>query len=116
METTNAGELSKFCKNVLRKSAKMHYFSLFYTKFYKPSVNSFRVWTKNTKWWGIFDEISIENLTIKKFVEKMLLKMEPSEITSFFYNNISNFGGGRVPGVPPCYATFSLVRLRSAEM
>ena len=33
----------------------------------------------------------IEFLTI---FEKLLLKIEPSEITSFFYNNIFHFGGG----------------------
>ena len=41
----------------------------------------------------------MEFLTI---LEKLLLKIEPSEITSFFYNNFFRFGGGgNVHYVPP---------------
>ena len=45
----------------------------------------------------ILDENSIEKLTFKLFLEKLLLKIEPSEITSFFYKNFFNFGGGTFP-------------------
>ena len=38
-------------------SAKMHYFSLFYTKLLKPRVNFSRVWTKNTNCWAVFEKI-----------------------------------------------------------
>ena len=36
---------------------------------------------------------------------KLLQIIEPSEITSFFYNNFSVSGGGGFPPVPPGYAT-----------
>ena len=34
-----------------------------------------------------------------------MLKIGPSEIKSFFYNNFFNFGGRNVPGLPPGSAT-----------
>ena len=37
------------------------------------------------------------------FCENLLRKIEPSEITSFFYSTFFNFGGGGVE--PPAYAT-----------
>ena len=43
-------DFSKILKNVLRKSRKMHYFSIFFKKFNKPCVKFLRVWTKNTSW------------------------------------------------------------------
>ena len=107
--------LRKFWKLFLRKLLKMHYFCLFYTKVYTPCVNFSRVWTKNTNCWKSFeksmkilDENSIEILTFKLFLEMLMLKIEPSEITSFFYNNFFQFRGWNVPGVPPPgYATDS---------
>ena len=50
-----------------------------------------------------FENNSIEKLSFYLFLEKLLLKIEPSEITSFFYNNFFQFfgGGGDVPCVPP---------------
>ena len=42
-----------------------------------------------------FVKNSLEKLHFYLFLEKLLLKIEPSEITSFFYNNFFNFGGGR---------------------
>ena len=76
--------------------------------FYKSSVNFSRVWTKNTNCWEIekilkfFDKYSLEKLNFYLFLEKLLLKIEPSEMTSFFYNKFFNFGGGgNVPCVPP---------------
>ena len=41
----------------------------------------------------IFDEISIEKLHFYFILENLLLKIEPSEITPFFYNNFSVSGG-----------------------
>ena len=50
----------------------------------------------------IFEKNSIEKWHFKLFLEKLLLKIEPSEMTSFFYNNFFPFrGGGNVPYVPP---------------
>ena len=37
-----------------------------------------------------------------------MLKIEPTEITSFFYNKFFNFGGGTFPVFPPGYATGTL--------
>ena len=47
-----------------------------------------------------FDKNSLEKLNFYLFFENLLLIIEPSEITSFFYNNSFNFGGGDVPCVP----------------
>ena len=65
----DAGKLSKISKNFIKKSSKMHYFSLFHTIFDKPCVFS-HVWTKNTNCWESFekmlkisDENSIEKLS-----------------------------------------------------
>ena len=44
------------------------------------------------------DENSIEKLHFLLFLENLLVKIEPSEITPFFYNNSFGFGG-RIP--PP---------------
>ena len=38
------------------------------------------------------------------FFENLLLKIEPSEITPFFYNNLFRFRGGGIPPFPPGYA------------
>ena len=48
-----------------------------------------------------FDKNSIGKLNFQRVLEKLLLKIEPSEITPFFYNNSFDFGGGDVPCVPP---------------
>ena len=43
---------------------------------------------------NIFDENSIEKVNfLKLFLENLLLKIEPSEITPVFCNNSSGFGG-----------------------
>ena len=44
------------------------------------------------------DENSTENLIFYKFFEKLLLQIEPSEITSFFYSKV--FGFGRISPFP----------------
>ena len=55
-----------------------------------------------------FDENSIEKLNFLFFFiliffsfENLLLKIELSEITPFFYNNFFGFGGGDFPPFPP---------------
>ena len=50
-----------------------------------------------------FGKNSFEKLNFYLFLEKLWLKIEPSEITSFFYNNFFNFGGGggTFPLFPP---------------
>ena len=48
----------------------------------------------------IFDKNSIEKLNFSRLLEKCFLKIDPSEITSFFYNNSFNFWRGNVPRVP----------------
>ena len=56
----------------------------------------------------IFDENSIEKLNFELFLENLLLKIELSEITSFFLQEFFPFrGGGDFPPVPPGYATVS---------
>ena len=103
-KNTNSGEnLQKFQKNFkkpLRKLGEILYFSIFFKRFKKPPFNYYRVWTKNTlfgkfeKFLKIFDKNSIGKLNFYRILEKLLLKIEPSEIASFFYNNFSHFGGG----------------------
>ena len=72
------------------KIAKLNYSRVFSKKIKK------RVWTKNTIGWGnfeqifkIFDENAIEKGIFIYFWEKLLLKIEPLEITSVFYSNFS---------------------------
>ena len=51
-------------------------------------VNFSGIWTKYTKCWEIlkyFDKDSLEKLNFYIFLEKLLRKIEPSEITSFLY-------------------------------
>ena len=54
----------------------------------------------------IFDENSIEKLKFYLFLflilffENLLLKIEPSEITPFFYNKFFRFRGGGFPPSP----------------
>ena len=78
------------------KIAKMQYFRLFCKNILKPCVKFSRVWTKNTISQGkfekilkFFDENQQKNWIFTYFREILLLKIEPSEITSFFYNNFS---------------------------
>ena len=51
----------------------------------------------------IFDENSLEKLHFLLYLENLLLKIEPSKITPFFYNNLFGFGrgGGFSPPPPP---------------
>ena len=55
-----------------------------------------------------FNENSLEKLNFLFlffiFFENLLLKIELSEITPFFYNNFFGFGGGGISPFPPGYA------------
>ena len=107
-KNTNSWEIfKKFSKTFLRKQQKTNYFGIFFKKFNKLCVNISHVWTTITncqvnyeKILKILDENSIEKLTFKLILEMVMLKIEPSEITSFFYNNFFNFGGGTFPVFP----------------
>ena len=100
-----------FSKFFLRKLLKVHYFGIFFKKINKPSVKFLRVWTKNANCWEILRKFlinfkksnSIENLIFYfYFFGNLLLKIEPSKITPFFYNIFSvSVGGGDFP-LPPC--------------
>ena len=80
----------------------MLYFPLFCKIISKPCVKFSRVWTKITMDLGkfekilkIFDENSMEKLNFFiYFWENMWIKIETSEITSFFYKNFCRFGCG----------------------
>ena len=107
--TSKEAGFVKVFKIFLRKLQKMHYCSPFSFKFSKPSVNASRLWTKNTNCWEILRKlrnflikIHQEKLNFYLFLEKLLLKIEPSEITSFFYNIFFNFGVGTFTIFPHC--------------
>ena len=86
----------------------MHYFSIVFTNFKKPCVNFVCSFGRNRKLLGnfekilkIFDENSMEKLNFFIFIfENLLLKIEPLEITPFYYNNFFGFGGGIFPLSP----------------
>ena len=99
--------LESFEKIFIRILLKCIIFAYFSKKFSKPCVNFSRVWTKNANCWEIlkiFDETSIEKLNFYFIfifmLENLLLKIEPSEITPFFYHNFFRFGGGDFPSSP----------------
>ena len=101
----------------------MHYFSIFSKTFNKPCVNFLRVWTKTQivgKFWENFEIFcwkfyrKIEFFILFYFYffiffENLLLKIELSEITPFFYN-IFSVSGGRIsplsPWLRPCLLIF----------
>ena len=91
-----------FSNDFLRKLLKIRYFSIFFKRFNKPCVNFLRVWPKTQSvgkfwenfenfWWKFYRKIEF---FIFIFLENLLLKIEPSEITPFFFNNFFGFGGG----------------------
>ena len=74
----------------------MNSFSIFSTKFKKIQHYFFARLEEKYKWLGNFEKTLkffnknlLEKLNFYLFLEKLLLKIEPSEITSFFYNNFS---------------------------
>ena len=91
----------KFAKIFEIKVQKSIIFARFTQNFIHPASIFSRVWRK-TKivgkflrkfenfWWKFNRKIDF-----KLFLEKMLLKIEPSEITSFFYDIFSISEGGR---------------------
>ena len=103
-EPPDAGEFSKICKRFLKKMQKIHYFGIFFEKFNKPCINFSRVWTKTLwKCWKFLMKIQLKNWIFIYFWEKLLLKIELSGITSFFYNNFFRFMGGWTPLRTPLY-------------
>ena len=95
--TEFSGEFSKIFLGKLLECIIFAYFS---KKIIKPGVNfSQRLDEKHKffeifeKFLKIFDENSIEKLNFLLFLENLLLKIEPSEISSFFYNSFFSFRG-----------------------
>ena len=105
-KNTNCWEiLRKFSKNFFRNLWKC-FILAYFSRFNKPMRLFFAVWTKNTncweilrKFWKFLMTIQLKNCILLWFLENLLLKIEPSEITPFFYNNFFGFGGGG--GFPP---------------
>ena len=104
-----SGNYEKIFKRFLQKFVKMLYFSIFFKRCNKPMRSFFAVWTKNTncwdilrKFWKFLMKIQLKNWILLWFLENLLLKIEPSEITQFYYNNFFGFGGGdSSPPLPP---------------
>ena len=103
--------LESFSMVFSRKLLKMHYLSIF-SKDLTNHALFFRAVDEKRKFFGnfekilkTFDEHSIEKnfyfFNIFLFLENLLLKIEPSEITPFFYNNIFGFGGMGFPAPSP---------------
>ena len=94
--------LIKFLKIFIRILLKCIIFAYFSKNFNKRCVNFLRVWTKNANCWEILRKFSMKFLLknwifilfLIIFFENLLLKIEPSEITPVFYNNIFGFGEG----------------------
>ena len=86
-------------ENIPKKIGKIHYFSIFFKAFNKPCLNFSRVWRKTTMFWVILRNVWKCLIILKRkidfwwFLERSLLKMEHSEITSHFYNKLSMFAG-----------------------
>ena len=95
------GNFEKMLKIFLKKIAKNSLFQHIFQKINKACVNFSRVWTKIANCQEIlkiFDENSIEKWNFYFILENLLLKIETSEITPFFYKKFSVSGGG---GFPP---------------
>ena len=94
-----------FLRNFSKKSLDIRenvYFTIFCKVLEKPCGQFSRVWAKNTNGWDnfknilkILEEKSIEKMIFLLFLEKLLLKIEPWKIAPDFYNNFSDFEGGR---------------------
>ena len=87
----------------------MHYFSLLFKKIKNPALH-FRGFGRKTQsvreilrnFWKLLMTIQYKNWILLYSCENLLLKIEPSEITSFFYNNFSGSGVWNPPTPPPC--------------
>ena len=80
----------------------------YFSKFFKNHAFNFRAFGRKTHGWENFKKIlkfleenPIEKMIFLLFLEKLLLKIKPSKITSDFYNNFFLFRGGYVPVFPP---------------
>ena len=65
----------------------------------------------------ISDDIN-RKAAFETFLETLFIKIEHSEITSFFYNNFFNFGGGTLPVFPlatPLLRTYQQQKLASEQ-
>ena len=97
-------------KNFSRKKAEMHYSSIFQKC--KTMRYFFALWDeKNILWtfWEISEnpnQNSVGKLNFLLLLDKLLLNIEPSEITSFFHNIFFQFRGRNVP--PPLAAPMIL--------
>ena len=112
-------KFSKFLKNFLLKIVKIHYFSIFFKSVNKLCVNFLRVWTKNPNCWKFWEKFEIfwwkfyrkiEFFYFLFFFENLLLKIELSEITPFFYNNFFQFRGNFGGNFPPFPLATPLLR------
>ena len=99
----------KIFKKLLKKIAKINYFSIFSKDVTNQPFASLdekrKIFGKFEKILKDFDENSIENVNFYFIfiLENLLVKIEPSEITPFFYNNCFSVSGG-CPPIPPGYA------------
>ena len=93
-----------FAKILFRKLPKCIILAYFTQNFTNPAL-IFRAFGRKTNCLKILakilDENSIKKLTFKLFLKKLMLKIEPSEITSFFYNIFFQFRGWTRFRCPP---------------
>ena len=92
--------LRKFLKDFLRKWLKIQYFSIFFIKINRPCDiflsrldDKLKLFGNFEKYLKFFDENSIEKLNFYLYLEKLLLTIEPSEITPFFQHFSVSVGG-----------------------
>ena len=97
----NVEKILKIFKNFLKKIAKMHYFSIFFKRLTNHALN-FCAFGRKTQivgkfwenfenfWWKFYRKLHFYFIFI---LENLLVKIEPSEITPFFYNNFSVWVG-----------------------
>ena len=92
------------------------YILAYFAKFFKNHALNFCAFGRKTqivekhflKKLKILEEMSIEKMNFLLFLEKLLLKIEHCEITSFFYKHFFNFGGGGRSRFPPLQAPMLL--------
>ena len=101
-------KLSKICKKSSENCKKCIILANFST-FFKNHAFNFRAFGRKIQMAGkilrnFWKKTQWEKMIFLLFLEKLLLKIEPWKITSDFYNNFSDFGGGgrrNVPVSPP---------------
>ena len=89
----------RFLKEIPKNAIILSYFSenltnsaLIFRAFWRKTKIVWKFWEN----FEIFDKNSIGKLNLNDFLESFLLKIEPSEITSFFDNNFFHFEEGDV--------------------